>query len=92
MAYQETKMDRFEAYGLAYEIRGAALGIPLELPPTSPVVMCELISAYFASRGIVMSPEQIWNYSPTGELFKVFEWHRMARHWQQLARALPPPR
>jgi hypothetical protein len=34
--------------------------------------MCEEISAWLATKGIKKTPEEIWNYSPMGELFEVF--------------------
>ena len=40
--------------------------------------MCELISKYFKARGIDRTWEQIWNYSPTGELAMVYYWYEDA--------------
>jgi|GEM_PF-2178172 len=45
--------------------------------------MCEMISEYFKeTKGIQLSWEEIWNYSPTGELFMVYEWFNEAREWK----------
>lgn len=43
--------------------------------------MCELISKFWASKGIHKTWEEIWNYSPTGELFEVFFWYEEAKEW-----------
>jgi hypothetical protein len=44
--------------------------------------MCELISKYWKeTKGIDKSWEEIWNYSPTGELFMVYEWFQEAREF-----------
>lgn len=45
--------------------------------------MCELISEYWSSKGIDKSWEQIWNYSPTGELFNIFMWYEEAKEWKE---------
>lgn len=29
--------------------------------------------------GTKLTTEEVWNYSPTGELFMVFEWYKIAR-------------
>jgi hypothetical protein len=39
--------------------------------------MCETISAYWKrTRGVDIAPEAIFNYSPTGELSRVFSWYQ----------------
>jgi hypothetical protein len=83
--------DPFAGYELAHAILGAALGIPQDSIRITGQGMCELISQFFRSRGIERTPEEIWNYSPTGELSMVFEWFHKARRWQQTYRALPAP-
>lgn len=41
--------------------------------------MCETISAYWKrTRGVDVAPERIFNYSPSGELSRVFEWYQEA--------------
>jgi hypothetical protein len=42
--------------------------------------MCELISKanFLKVRGMPATPLQIFNYSPTGELFKIWEWYEFA--------------
>lgn len=38
--------------------------------------MCQIISRWMKeAKGIDRTPEQIWNYSPTGELSLVFCWY-----------------
>lgn len=44
--------------------------------------MCELISEYWATLGIHKTWEQIWEYSPTGELFMIYEWYEQAKEWK----------
>jgi len=44
--------------------------------------MCELISEYWATKGINKSWMEIFEYSPTGELFMVFEWYEEAKKWK----------
>ena len=42
--------------------------------------MCEAISRYLkAKHNIDMSPERIWNSSPSGELFHVFAYYEAAK-------------
>jgi hypothetical protein len=44
--------------------------------------MCELISKYFKEKyNIDKSWEEIWYYSPTGELAKVYYWYEDALDW-----------
>ena len=45
--------------------------------------MCEMISEYWASKGIHKTWEEIWNYSPTGELFYVYLWYEDACKWKE---------
>lgn len=46
--------------------------------------MCELISEFWReTNGVDVEPEQIWNYSRTGELTMVFVWYEEAKVWQQ---------
>jgi hypothetical protein len=45
--------------------------------------MCELISEFFDAHGLNKTWEEIWNYSPTGELFHVFEWYEAAKVWKE---------
>lgn len=41
--------------------------------------MCEVISKYWLeTTGQYRSPDDIWNYSPHGELFMVFHWYNQA--------------
>lgn len=84
-------LNQFERHELAHQIRGAALGIPQQLGPVTYKAMCELISCFFRSRGVHKTPEEIFNYSPTGELFELVDWYRMSLHWVQTYRALPAP-
>jgi len=44
--------------------------------------MCELISEYLASKGIHKTWEEIWNYSPTGELYWIFIYYERAKKWK----------
>lgn len=44
---------------------------------------CELISEYWKWRGFHKTWEEIWNYSPTGELFMIFEWYEEAKDWKE---------
>jgi hypothetical protein len=84
-------MDRCEAYDLGYAIRGAALGQMPNIPEIHCTMLegCELVAQHWASLGIHRTPRQIYEYSPSGELFMVFEWVRMSLSWQQRCRALP---
>jgi hypothetical protein len=44
--------------------------------------MCEIISSFFKEKhGIEKSWEEIWNYSPTGELYNVYYWYEDALDW-----------
>ena len=43
---------------------------------------CELISEHWASLGINKTWKEIWNYSSTGELFKIYEWFEEAKKWK----------
>jgi hypothetical protein len=93
--FDTMSIDRFERFDLAHQIRGAALG-QIPGPPAKCRItgrdMCELISSWmWDETGKSVPPEAIWNVSPTGELFQVFEWYNQARSWQQRTRALPPP-
>ncbi len=45
--------------------------------------MCELISEYFAFHGLNKTWEEIWNYSPTGELYMVYSWYEDAKKWKE---------
>ena len=45
--------------------------------------MCELISEYLLTKSINMSWEEVWNFSPTGELFHVFELYQIAKEWKE---------
>ena len=45
--------------------------------------MCELISEYLESKGIHKTWEEIWNHSPTGELFWVHEYYERAKKWKR---------
>lgn len=45
--------------------------------------MCELISEYWESKGIYKTWEDIWNYSPTGELANVYFWYQDAKKWKE---------
>lgn len=48
---------------------------------------CELISDFMkVSLGIDRTPEQIWSYSPTGELFWVVALGEMSDGWNELGR------
>lgn len=42
---------------------------------------CILISAYLARIGIDIAPEDVWNYSPTGELSQVYHLYCLALDW-----------
>jgi len=45
--------------------------------------MCETISrCWAAGKGFHKTPEEIFNYSPTGELGMVFEWYWDCRRWE----------
>jgi len=44
--------------------------------------MCQLVSEHWASLGIDKTWEEIWNYSPKGELFMVFMWYEEAKKWK----------
>lgn len=44
--------------------------------------MCEkIVEADFLRNpdGSTPTAEEIWNYSPTGELFHIFEWYKTAK-------------
>jgi len=45
--------------------------------------MCELISNHWDSLGFHKTWEEIWNYSPTGELYMVFVWFEEAKKWKK---------
>jgi len=45
--------------------------------------MCELISNHWKSEGLNKTWEEIWNYSPSGELFNVFMWYEEAKKWEE---------
>jgi len=46
--------------------------------------MCELISKFLLeTKGVEMTWEEIWNYSPTGELFLVYEYYDRALAWER---------
>ncbi len=86
-------MDRFERDNLSQAIIGASLGVPRYLPDaTSFRQCCELISAHWRSYGVNKTWKQIYEYSPSGELYKIFDWYRMACCWLQTNRALPAPK
>jgi hypothetical protein len=41
--------------------------------------MCEIIASHWKNvYDIEVEPEQIWNYSPRGELFMVYVWYEDA--------------
>lgn len=53
-------------------------------PRVSTAEMCEIVSEFFReTRGIDVTPEQVWGYSPTGELSRVFEWYQQAVVWRK---------
>jgi hypothetical protein len=52
--------------------------------------MCELISKYWAeAKGVNKTPEEIWNYSPTGELYMIHEWYEEAKEYYSRALVIP---
>lgn len=47
--------------------------------------MCELVARYFADRfGKQVTPEQVWNCSPSGELAAVCYLYREAKQWYEV--------
>lgn len=56
--------------------------------------LCEKMSAFLATKGVTITPRDIWNQSPSGELWPVYELHGycvalgMAPAWPVAA---PPP-
>ncbi len=41
--------------------------------------MCEVIAEEFSlTLGRKITPEEVWNCSPTGELFMIYEWYQKA--------------
>lgn len=44
--------------------------------------MCELISEHWASQGGDVTWEEIWNYSPHGELYLIHIWYLEAKEWK----------
>ena len=46
--------------------------------------MCELISKFLKeTKGLDLSWEQIWHYSPTGELYWVYEYYERANKYYE---------
>lgn len=45
--------------------------------------MCELISKFFKSQGIDKTWQEIWEFSPSGELYYLFEWYELAKEWER---------
>ena len=55
----------------------------VEQEPVSGRQMCELIAEYFKEvHEIEVSPEDIWNMSPTGELWPVYTLYDDAFNWK----------
>lgn len=50
---------------------------------------CEFISKHWAEHhSKIIAPEKIWNYSSTGELSRIWEWHAEAKeHEERIANA-----
>ena len=47
--------------------------------------MCEYIAdIWFRFSGVRIEPERIWNMSPTGELWPVFEMYHNAKYWDEM--------
>jgi len=52
----------------------------IDIPSVTGKVMCETISKYLKKeKGIDMTPKEIWNYSPTGELVFVCSMYRQIK-------------
>lgn len=45
--------------------------------------MCERIAFMWGLAGKRVTPLQIFNYSPTGELFMIWEWHDEAKFFYE---------
>ena len=51
---------------------------------TTGMEACELIAKYWKEvKGITVEPENIWNYSPKGELSMVFLWYWEAQDYYE---------
>jgi len=65
---------------LEYMKEVCSIGAPKQEDKVSYVEACELISKYLKEvHQVEMTGEQVFNASPTGELFHVFQWYHVAK-------------
>lgn len=84
-----TRLAAAEARDLAERLRRAAAGLPSARTYRE---MCEVIAAIFTADGEPTTPGQVWNYSPSGELWEIPGWYHEAVayiRWMLMRRALP---
>lgn len=78
-----TSADETQVYintAEGYGWYSAADLVHLGYPETTPIELCEVLSKWMNFRyGKHYSAKEICEYSPTGELFMIFEWRNMAR-------------